>query len=180
MIMKKKVQMIDPHCIAGLSIVLALAMSAGCAVQTDVSKTFRVEFDPAIASGQDVEQFILPDGSKGTIRVVRDRYSVKLDKQARVVEFDENAVVHFKSAQVVAGYELVVLEKSTPGCDVKTQLVAVKGAETRSWDFGNCRTKPIITIDSQSATFDLRDGALTTRYQFTDGRLVSRSRRSVS
>lgn len=157
--------------LGGSSLVLiAGLLLGGCAVQSSPNSPYG--FDSAAVFGAQLDEFLLPDGSSGTIRRMNDRYSVKLQKYSRVVDIEGATMVRFRSAQLVSGYTLVVLDKAERNCPTKTQLLALRGTEVRSWEFGNCKSWPDTMIYRDGATFDVPDGRGRIRYQFADGRLV--------
>lgn len=154
----------------GIATTLVLA---ACAVQnTPGSRNTQISFDQAAVFGTLIEEFMLPDGTEASIRRMNDQYSVKMQRQFKVIELGNPTNVRFKSAQTVDGYTLIVLEKVERNCPAKTQLLALRGSEVRSWEIGNCRTWPETKIYANAATFDIDEVRGKTRYQFSDGRLT--------
>jgi len=151
---------------------LVLTLLSGCAVQGQLGKDMRFGIDNAALFGRTIDEFVLPDGSGASVREFEKRYSVKLNSWQRVVGIDNATSVRFRSSQQVDGYTLIVLDKTERNCPYKTHLLAVKGAEVRSWDFGNCRTQPLVAVTGDTAQFDVADGSRTTRYEFSEGRLL--------
>lgn len=159
------------HRLGGSSLVLVAGiLLGGCAAQGGANASYG--FDSAAVFGSQLDDFLLPDGSTGTIRKMNDRYSVKLQKYSRVVDIEGATMVRFRSAQLVSGYTLVVLDKAERNCSTRTQLLALRGTEVRSWEFGNCKSWPDTMIYRDGATFDVTEGRGRIRYQFADGRLV--------
>jgi hypothetical protein len=155
-----------------LTIAISLLAITGCAVNNNPGKAPQFSIDQAGIFGKDVEEFILPDKTEARIRLYNDQYSVKFAKHSRVFGIEKATSLRFKSSQDVGDYALIVLEKSEPNCAYKTLLLAIKGAEIRAWDLGNCRAKPETVIYSDTATFDVAEGGTTTRYEFSEGRLL--------
>lgn len=149
-----------------------LLAASGCAVRGTSPADFKIGLDNAALFGKTVDTFTLPNGSTGAIRVAENRYSLKLQAYSRVIDFEPAAVVRFRSAQTVDGYTLIVLDKSQPACAYKTEVMAIKGSEVSAWTLGNCTAQPVATISSTRATFDFTEQARTTRYQFSNGKLL--------
>lgn len=152
-------------------LVLAMLL-AGCAVQQGPGRSMHIGIDNAALFGRTIDEFLLPDGSAATVRQLEQRFSVKLQAWSRVVDIDKATSLRFRSAQEVDGYALIVLDKSERQCRHKIQLLAVKGAEVRAWDFGNCQSPPLAVPDGSGASFDVAQGARMTRYRFSQGRLL--------
>lgn len=150
--------------IAGLAL-------CGCAVHSNVGDQGQYGLDQAALFGKQVSEFSLPDGTGASIRLLNGKYSVKFQNYSRVVDIDNAATLKFRSAQLVDGYMLVVLDKSEPYCPSKLHLLALRGKETRAWEVGNCKAAPEITISPDSATFDIPEGRTATHYQFSAGQL---------
>jgi hypothetical protein len=127
--------------------------------------------DQAAVFGSQVETFILPDGSEASIHQLNANYSLRLQRHSRVIDINNATMVRFRSAQTVGGYLLIVLEKSERNCAVKTHLLAIQGAEVRSWEFGDCSRWPETSILSDVANFDVQDGQKIVRYEFSNGHL---------
>lgn len=154
-----------------LTSIFACVLITGCATNGNPDSNAQYSLDQAAIFGVVVDTFVLPDGSEGSIRLLNNTYSVKLQKNFRVIDIVRATQMKFRSAQSVGSYTLIVLEKAEGTCQAKTHLMAIQGAEVRSWDFGNCRTGPETTIAGDAATFYVEEGAETTQYQFIDGRL---------
>lgn len=155
-----------------LTSIFACALISGCATNGNPDSNAQYSLDQAAIFGVVVDAFVLPDGSEGSIRRLNNNYSVKLQKNSRVIDIQHATRLKFRSAQSVGGYTLIVLEKVEGTCQIKTHLLAIRGAEVRSWDFGNCRTGPETTMSGDAATFYVEESAGTTQYQFTGGRLL--------
>jgi hypothetical protein len=145
---------------------------AGCAVQALPGGQLQFGVDNAEILGQTLSSFQLVDGSEGRLRVLGGKYSVKLQKQFKVVDIVNATMVRVASATDVGGRTLLVLEKSEPNCNFKTHILAIQGAEVLSWDFGDCRSQPITSIGSDQAVFDFVQGRQTTRFLYRDARLM--------
>jgi len=156
----------------GLAVVFGCLLLGGCATRSNSGSVAQYGLDQAAIFGNLVDEFVLPDGSEASIRQFQGRYSVKLQKYFRVVDIDKATGLRFRSAQMVDGYTLIVLEKSQRNCPSMTHLLAIRGTEVRAWDLGNCRSWPETTILQDAAIFDVPEGRGTTRYRFTDGRLL--------
>jgi hypothetical protein len=154
------------------SIFACIVCLAGCAVQRQSGDRVVVGIDQAGLFGKEVDTFVLPDGGKASIRELEHRLSLKFQAYSRVVEIERATAVQFRSAQEIDGYTLVVLDKSEKNCAVKTHLMAIKGGEVRQWDFGDCRSAPEVALAADGMRFDLRSGTRTTRYLFSQGRLL--------
>lgn len=152
---------------------LTCAAAAGCATRDDTGSVFNFTVDKAAFLGTQIDEFILPDGGTGTIRKLGSSYSVKLSPYARVVEIPNATSLTFRSSQVIDGYTLIVLGKSETGCALKTQLLAIRSAEVKVWDFGDCKTWPVTTHYGNALAFDLTEGSQLVRYQFSAGRLTT-------
>jgi hypothetical protein len=155
-----------------LTAVFASLLIGGCASHSNSGSIAQFSLDQAAVFGEVVDSFVLPDGIEGSIRRFNKNYSVKLQRNSRVIDIELATQVKFRSAQPVDGYTLIMLEKAERNCQSKTHLLAIRGAEVRAWDFGNCRTWPESTISSDAATFYVEEGAGTIQYQFTGGRLL--------
>lgn len=156
-----------------LPLLLLLAAGlAGCVVNTAPGGQVQFGLDDAELFGQAVDGFRLPDGSEGKVRVLQGRYSVKLPRQLRVVHIEGATRVRVVSSQQVGGRTLLVLEKSERGCDQKTQLMSILGAEVLSWDFGDCQTVPQASMQPDHAVFDFVQPRRTVRYTYRDGKLL--------
>jgi hypothetical protein len=149
----------------------AMVSLAGCAVRQSSDRVV-VGIDQASLFGKEVDAFLLPDGSKASIRELEHHLSLKLQAYSRVVDIERATAVQFRSAQVIDGYTLVVLDKSEKNCAVKTHLMAIRGGEVRQWDFGDCRSAPEATLAADGMRFDQRGSRRTTRYIFSQGRLM--------
>jgi hypothetical protein len=155
-----------------LTAILACVLIGGCATHSNSDSIAHYSLDQVAIFGDVVDAFVLPDGSAGSIRRFNNNYSVKLEKNSRVIDIERATQLKFRSAQSVDGYTLIVLEKTEGTCQGKTHLMAIRGAEVKLWDFGNCRTWPETTITSDAATFYVEQGTGTIQYQFTAGRLL--------
>jgi hypothetical protein len=153
------------------SLVLLVVVS-GCAVQTTRTGHIQVGLDNAELLGQTLASFNLSDGSEGRLRVLGGKYSVKLQRQLKVVDIPNATMVRLVSASLVDGRTLVVLEKAERNCDYKTHLLSIQGAEVLIWDFGDCRTRPITSVQADQASFDFVQPQRTTRFTYRDARLM--------
>lgn len=154
-----------------LSILILTASQTACAVHGNGGKGTQYGIDEAALFGEQLTEFVLPDGTVASLRSLHGRYSVKFSRFSRVVEIDKAVSVKFKSTAQVDGFSLVILEKSEPNCPKMTELLAVRGQEVRVWDLGNCKTDPQLAISPSDAKFDVRDGNVVTRYVYQDGQL---------
>ena len=153
--------------------VLACAAAAGCATRDGTGSALNFSVNKAALLGTQIDEFVLPDGGTGTIRKLGSSYSLKLSPYSRVVDIPNATSLTFRSSQVIDGYTLVVLGKSEIGCALKTQLLAIRGAEVKVWDFGDCKTWPVTTHYGNALAFDLAEGNQLVRYQFSGGRLTT-------
>lgn len=154
--------------------IVACLLLGGCAVHNPPgAKTTQFSVDKAAVFGTLVEEFLLPDGSEASIRRMNDQYSMKLQRQFRVIELGNANSFRFKSAQMVDGYTLVVLQKVERNCPAKNVLLAIRGAEIRQWEIGNCRSWADTALDGKDAIFDFEEGRDTRRYHFAGGKLNS-------
>lgn len=154
------------------ALTLLAATATGCAVQGTPGRDMRLAIDNAALFGRTVEEFVLPDGSAASLRELDRRFSLRLGAYSRVVEIDKATAVRFRSTQEVDGFTLIVLDKSESNCRHKMHLLAVRGAEVRAWDLGDCKAPPVASISGDLANFDVSTGTRTTRYQFSGGRLL--------
>jgi len=127
--------------------------------------------DAALAITSQKAEFILPDGTQGSVEQLNGKYAIRFQNNARLLAIENATSVKFRSAQVVAGYTLIVLDQSSPQCPKSLRLMALRGNQIQSWDIGNCKVSAEVSVDSYVAHFDVPDGKMATRYEFTEGRL---------
>lgn len=148
--------------------VLALA---GCAVQQD-GRNIRIGLDEAELFGQVVGRFQLADGSEGQLRLHAGQYSLKLQRQLRVLPIADATYARVNSFHAIDGRTVLVLEKSERNCPYKTELLSLQGAEVLSWEAGDCRTPVRVTADGDSVHLDFVQPQAGVRYTYRDARLL--------
>lgn len=164
----------QPSIVRPLLNIAACLLLGACAVHNPPgAKTAQFSVDKAAVFGTLVDEFLLPDGSEVSIRRMNDQYSMKIQRHFRVIELGDAKSLRFKSAQLVDGYALVVLEKVERNCQARNVLIAIRGAEAHQWEIGNCRTWADVAVDGKDAIFDFEEGHQTKRYHFAGGKLTS-------
>ena len=163
------------HIPRGQSLMLCLAASVlmgGCAVQKNPRGQTQISFDEAEVFGQEVQSFRLPDGSEAKLRQLNGRYSLKLQKQWKVIPVDNAVVAEAHSVYTVGGRTVILLTKSSPQCRYQNQLIAIRDNEALNWDLGDCLHAPDVKTYADSMTLDYpRDGGGGTRFVYQEGRL---------
>lgn len=154
------------------SLLCCAALVAGCAVQTDRRGQLQFQVDNAELFGQVVQTFALPDGSEAKLRVLSGQYSIKLQKYLRVIPLENATDVKVRSATLIDGRTVIVIDKAERNCGFKMHLVSVKGSEVLAWDFGDCQTAPNVNLYADGATFDFAYPNRTIRYTYQNARLV--------
>lgn len=144
----------------------------GCAVQTDRRGQLQFQVDNAELFGQAVQTFALPDGSEAKLRVLSGQYSIKLQKYLRVIPLENATDVKVRSATLIDGRTVIVIDKAERNCGFKMHLISVKGSEVLAWDFGDCQTAPNVNLYADGATFDFAYPNKTIRYTYQNARLV--------
>jgi len=159
----------------GAAVVGAGLWLAGCAVQHGGNGQVQFSVDDAAIFGQVVQSFRLPDGSEARLRMLGGRYSVKLERQMRVIPVEGGATVaELHSVHSVGDRTVIVLTKSAPSCPYKNQLIALRGNEALSWDAGDCWHKPEVRATPDALALDyVQDSGGAQRFVYQDGRLQS-------
>jgi hypothetical protein len=152
--------------------ILAAVLASGCAVQHTRDGKLHVSIDEAELLGTTLHVFRLADQSQGMLRRLGPDYSVKLQRYQRVIPIQKATAVAFFDARPVGGRDLLVLAKSERNCAHKTQIMAIRGAEVSGWDFGDCKTVPVVTYAGDTVYFDFAERGRPVRYTYHDGKLM--------
>lgn len=158
---------------------LALGIG-GCAINVNQWGQINVGFDQAQLTGTEIASFTLPEGGSATLRKLKDRYSLKIDRYFRVIEIGPGVKARMLSTSKVGAYSLIWIEKQLKdcryGCAYSTVLIAIKGFEVKVWEINGNSDVPNITITPNAAAIDVPDVLSTgqlQRYVFSDGNLYN-------
>jgi hypothetical protein len=154
-----------------MGIMLTICLS-GCAVQTLPNGELHFDLDDALLFGKTISIFKLVDGTEGRLREYKGSYSIKLQKELKVLNIPYATMARVVSATEIGGRTLLVLETSERNCHIKTHLFSIKDSEVLSWDFGDCRTQPQVSIGADRATFDFVQAKQTTRFTYRTASLM--------
>lgn len=151
---------------------ILLSTLTGCAIQTTPRGYPDFKIDGAELFGRDVGSFKLEDGSEGRLRVLNGEHSIKLQNRMRVVPIPNATSAAIFASQSIDGRVVLIVEASEKKCSHKTHLFSIKESEVLSWSIGDCRQQPKISISSNEAVFDFTYGNQTTRFTYTDSRVI--------
>lgn len=157
---------------ASFFILAATVLATGCAVQQTRAGKLHMSLDEAELLGTRLHVFRLADSSEGVLRRLGQDYSVKLQRYLRVIPIERATAVAFIHTRPVGNRDLLVLAKSERNCAHKTQIMAIRGAEVSGWDFGDCKTVPVVTYAGESVYFDFASRGRSIRYTYRDGKLM--------
>lgn len=161
-----------PRCRLLITCLAASTLLGACAVQKNGRGQTQISFDEAEVFGQVVQSFRLPDGSEAKLRNLNGRYSIKLQKQLKVIPVDNAVVAEAHSVYTVGGRTVILLTKSSPQCRYQNQLIAIRDNEALNWDLGDCMHAPDVKAYADSMTIDYpRDSGGSTRFVYQEGRL---------
>nr|WP_315229221.1 hypothetical protein [uncultured Limnohabitans sp.] len=152
--------------------IFTLLSLVGCAIQTTPRGYIDFKVDGAELFGSDVGSFKLEDGSEGRLRVLNGEYSVKLQNRLRVLPIANATSARIFNSQLIGGRMILVVEASERNCSNRTHLLSIKESEVLSWAMGDCRQQPKVTFSKDEATFDYTYGSRTTRFTYTNQRLL--------
>ena len=149
-----------------------VALSA-CAVQQGRNGVPVLGIDDAELFGSRVQNFKLPNGQIGALRVLNGVYSLKFDTYAQVVIVGRATSARILKTGQIGDRSTVLIEKSEINCLFKYQLVSVHGSDVLSWDLGgDCQTRPSVSYAGGGQQIDFEKGARLIRYVHRDTRLL--------
>lgn len=148
------------------------ALIQGCAVQQGPNGSIVVGVDQAELLGRKIDSFTLPGGSTGSLRVVDNEYSLKLDQYFRVISIGRANTARVVKVEQVGDRATVLVVKSDNSCDYRYNLFSIKGSDVLSWEFfSDCKTQAaLMKVDSEQQ-FDFQGPYQVTRFVYRASQL---------
>lgn len=153
---------------------LALALS-GCSVRYD--KNGKMLFNPDLASvlGNEVGQFTLADGSKGALRELNGRYSLKWSNLMIERPLEGVSWVRIINQYHVEGHTLLLLKVATPACPAQYRLVDLQSTRSQEWAFtGICDIGPDVTASADKLQLNFKIDNRIEQFNWQHGEVYHR------
>lgn len=155
-----------------LTIVLGLS---GCSVHYD--KSGKILFKPDLASvlGNEVGQFTLADGSKGALREMNGRYSLKWSNLMIERPLDGVNWARIINQYHIEGHTLLLLKVATSSCPAQYRLVDLQNTTSQEWAFtGICDTGPEVTPGADKLQINFTTGNTIEQFNWQHGEVYRR------
>ena len=132
-------------------------MMNSCAIHSDQTGKLRLDFDEAVILGNKSRAFRVPNVGEATLRVMNGHYSIKLENRFQVIPIGKADRAEINSVLSLGDRSLIIVTKDDGTCKNTTQLIAIRGLEALSWDFGDCYNKPKIGKSGDTLIFYFQD-----------------------
>lgn len=124
-----------------------------CAIHSDQTGKIHLDFDEAVILGNKSRSFRVPNVGEATLRVMNGQYSIKLENRFQVISIGKADRAEINSVLSLGDRSLIIVTKDDGACKNTTQLIAIRGLEALSWDFGDCYNKPEIGKSGDTLIF---------------------------
>lgn len=168
---------VSPNSLALRSLlVLAIVLGvSSCAVRYD--KSGKILFKPDLASvlGNEVGQFTLADGSKGALREMNGRYSLKWSNLMIERPLDGVNWARIINQYHIEGHTLLLLKVATSSCPAQYRLVDLQNTTSQEWAFtGICDTGPEVTPSADKLQINFTNGNTIEQFNWQHGEVYRR------
>ncbi|WP_313572669.1 hypothetical protein [Pseudescherichia sp.] len=165
-----------PNLLLRTLLVLSLALALnGCSVRYD--KNGKMLFNPDLASvlGNEVGQFTLADGSKGALRELNGRYSLKWSNLMIERPLEGVSWVRIINQYQVEGHTLLLLKVATPACPAQYRLVDLQNTRSQEWAFtGICDIGPDVTASADKLQLNFKVDNRIEQFNWQHGEVYHR------
>ncbi len=150
-----------------LTIVLGLN---GCSVRYDKNGKILFKTDLASVLGNEVGQFVLADGSKGALRELNGRYSLKWSNLMIERPLEGVSWARIINQYHIEGHTLLLLKVATPSCPAQYRLIDLQNTSSQEWAFtGICDVGPEITASADKLQLNFTSGNRIEQFNWQHG-----------
>ena len=150
-----------------LTIVLGLN---GCSVRYDKNGKVLFKTDLASVLGNEVGQFVLADGSKGALRELNGRYSLKWSNLMSERPLEGVSWARIINQYHIEGHTLLLLKVATPSCPAQYRLIDLQNTSSQEWAFtGICDVGPEITASADKLQLNFTSGNRIEQFNWQHG-----------
>lgn len=150
-----------------LTIVLGLN---GCSVRYDKNGKVLFKTDLASVLGNEVGQFVLADGSKGALRELNGRYSLKWSNLMIERPLEGVSWARIINQYHIEGHTLLLLKVATPSCPAQYRLIDLQNTSSQEWSFtGICDVGPEITASADKLQLNFTSGNRIEQFNWQHG-----------
>lgn len=162
---------------AGLAMLAAAVLLAGCAVQPNGRGGVVVGMDSAQLFGTTLSTFQLQNGTEGALRREPNNgaFSIKLNGTMRVVPLPNAVTARVARVLPMGTRTVLVVETQERNCPYKYEVLSIDGTDVLHWSLGNCNDRPRVFLaeGGQALYFDFPGYDRLQRNIYTDSRMLN-------
>jgi len=157
-------------------LVLALVLGlSGCSVRYDKNGKILFNTDLASVLGNEVGQFTLADGSKGALRELGGRYSLKWSNLMIERPLEGVSWARIINQYHIEGHTLLLLKVATSSCPAQYRLVDLQNTRSQEWAFtGICDIGPDITASADKLQLNFKTDNRIEQFNWQHGEVYHR------
>lgn len=157
-------------------LVLALILGlSGCSVRYDKNGKILFKTDLASVMGNEVGQFTLADGSKGALRELGGRYSLKWSNLMIERPLEGVNWARIINQYHIEGHTLLLLKVATSSCPAQYRLVDLQSTRSQEWAFsGICDIGPDVTASADKLQLNFKTDNRIEQFNWQHGEVYHR------
>lgn len=159
-------------CTSIIFYILISTLISGCAVSTS-NGYLAYSLDTAKVFGKVEQTFLLGDGSKGSVRSLDGKQTIKLENSNRVVNVPYAKELKVRSTALIDGEHVLVVDAVENYCRKRTWLFVVAAKETRVWNFGDCQSFSDTILGRETLMITERVAGVTKSYTYVQGKVYN-------
>lgn len=133
----------------------------GCAVKTSPSvfgqDRQEIDWDYAAVFGDELASINMSTGEKATLRRLKDKFSLKLEKSSKVIDIPYATSAKLVQTEAIGDTTLIVIAAPRNGCPMRHMVYSIAGKTGQWWPLDEtttCKVAPEITRRDETVFFD--------------------------
>lgn len=133
----------------------------GCAIKTSPSvfgqDRQEIDLDYAAVFGEELASINMATGEKVTLRRLKDKFSLKLEKSSKVIDIPYATSAKFVQTEAMGDTTLIVIAAPRNGCQMRHMVYSITGKTGQWWPLDEtttCKVAPEITRRDETVFFD--------------------------